>query len=155
MFEMAHDHARLSTNFEVVGGYLSPVNDAYKKSGLAPANHRIAMCHLACRRSNDWAMLDTWEATRDTYTRTASVLDHFNAEINVKRGGVDVVVCEGGERRTEKRRVKIVLLAGFDLIQTMSEPSYPTHDNLTDPAHTVRSLDSLTIATESVNKALK
>jgi hypothetical protein len=122
MFEMARDHARLSTNFEVVGGYLSPVNDSYRKSGLVAAHHRIAMCELACRRSSDWIMLDRWEAVQDDYTPTAPVLDHFNAEINEKRGGVDVVVGEGEERRTEKRRVKIVLLAGSDLIQTMSEP---------------------------------
>jgi nicotinamide mononucleotide adenylyltransferase len=40
MFEMAADYAKFSTNFEVVGGYLSPVSDAYKKAGLATADHR-------------------------------------------------------------------------------------------------------------------
>jgi nicotinamide mononucleotide adenylyltransferase len=122
MFEMARDHARLSTNFEVVGGYLSPVNDSYRKSGLVSARHRVAMCELACRRSSDWVMLDPWEATQPDYTPTAAVLDHYKAEINDKRGGIDVVVGEGESRRTEKRQAKIVLLAGSDLIQTMSEP---------------------------------
>lgn len=40
MFEMAADYAKFSTDFEVVGGYLSPVADAYKKAGLTSADHR-------------------------------------------------------------------------------------------------------------------
>lgn len=42
MFEMANDYARINTQYEVVGGYLSPVSDAYKKAGLAEAHHRYA-----------------------------------------------------------------------------------------------------------------
>lgn len=40
MFVMAADHVKFSTDFEIVGGYLSPVSDAYKKAGLASAEHR-------------------------------------------------------------------------------------------------------------------
>lgn len=40
MFEMVSDYIRLHTKFELVGGYLSPVSDAYKKKGLALAEHR-------------------------------------------------------------------------------------------------------------------
>lgn len=40
MFEMAADHVRFSTNYELIGGYLSPVSDAYRKAGLASADHR-------------------------------------------------------------------------------------------------------------------
>jgi nicotinamide mononucleotide adenylyltransferase len=40
MFVMAADYVKHSTDFEMVGGYLSPVSDAYKKQGLAPAEHR-------------------------------------------------------------------------------------------------------------------
>lgn len=40
MFEMVADHVRFNTNFEIVGGYLSPVSDAYQKVGLASARHR-------------------------------------------------------------------------------------------------------------------
>lgn len=42
MFEMAADYVRFSTDFELVGGYLSPVSDAYRKGGLASAEHRYA-----------------------------------------------------------------------------------------------------------------
>lgn len=41
MFEMAADFAKFNTEFEVMGGYLSPVSDAYKKAGLASSEHRF------------------------------------------------------------------------------------------------------------------
>ena len=40
MFEMAKDYVRQNTDFEIVGGYLSPVSDQYKKPGLINAHHR-------------------------------------------------------------------------------------------------------------------
>jgi nicotinamide mononucleotide adenylyltransferase len=40
MFEMAKDYVRQNTEFEIVGGYLSPVSDMYKKPGLLSAEHR-------------------------------------------------------------------------------------------------------------------
>lgn len=40
MFELAADFAKFNTEFEVIGGYLSPVSDAYKKAGLASSQHR-------------------------------------------------------------------------------------------------------------------
>jgi len=46
---------------------------------------------------------------------TALVLDHFDHEVNTVLGGVEV---EPGKRRP----VRIALLAGADLIQTMSTP---------------------------------
>ncbi|GAA5881742.1 hypothetical protein JCM16303_006435 [Sporobolomyces ruberrimus] len=124
MFEMARDDAHYNTEFQVVGGYLSPVNDAYAKLGLASAVHRVNMCTAAVNDTSDWLMLDPWEARQPTYTPTAQVLDHFNHELNTVRGGADVVVTdrETGETRIEKRRIRIMLLAGSDLILTMSEP---------------------------------
>ena len=40
MFEIVADYVRFKTDFEIVGGYLSPVSDAYKKKGLASAKDR-------------------------------------------------------------------------------------------------------------------
>lgn len=40
MFVMAADYVKFSTDYEIVGGYLSPVSDAYRKAGLAHAEHR-------------------------------------------------------------------------------------------------------------------
>lgn len=116
MFEMALDAIREQTRFEVIGGYYSPVSDNYKKQGLAASTHRVRMCELACERTSSWLMVDAWESLQPTYTRTAKVLDHFNHEINVKRGGVCNVTGE-------KMGVKIMLLAGGDLIESMGEPN--------------------------------
>lgn len=59
-------------------------------------------------------MVDDWEAFQ-SYQRTAVVLDHFDHEINTLRGGISD--GKGGQRN-----VQIMLLAGSDLISTMSEP---------------------------------
>ncbi|POV94577.1 hypothetical protein PSTT_16778, partial [Puccinia striiformis] len=116
MFEMARDHARFHSDFQVVGGFMSLVNDAYKKPGLAPAVHRYEMCRLACEESSDWIMAGE-------YVRTATVLDHFDYHLNQVLGGVDCPATG------EKRSVRIVLLAGSDLIQTMSQPGlWSEHD---------------------------
>ena len=116
MFEMALDAINEQTRFEVVGGYFSPVNDTYQKPGLAPSYNRVRMCELACERTSSWLMVDAWESLQPTYTRTAKVLDHFNHEINVKRGGVSTATGE-------KVGCKIMLLAGGDLIESMGEPN--------------------------------
>ncbi|CAG7564891.1 unnamed protein product [Fusarium equiseti] len=111
---MRNDH-NLLDYFEVVAGVLSPVSDAYKKKGLAPAHHRIEMCRLATENTSKWLMVDPWEAESPTYIPTAKVLDHFDYEINEVMGGIE---CTDGTRK----RCRIVLLAGLDLIQTMSTP---------------------------------
>lgn len=115
MFEMALDLILELTRFEVIGGFYSPVSDNYKKQGLAPAHHRVRMCELACERTLSWLMVDAWESLQLKYTRTALVLDHFNEEINIKRGGIKT-------KSGEHRGVKIMLLAGGDLIESMGEP---------------------------------
>ncbi|GMM36934.1 nicotinamide-nucleotide adenylyltransferase [Saccharomycopsis crataegensis] len=124
MFEMALDAIQENTKFEVIGGFYSPVSDHYKKSGLAPAVHRVRMCELACERTSNWLMVDAWETLQPTYTRTALVLDHFNEEINVKRGGI--MSADG----KTKRGVKIMLLAGGDLIVSMGEPNVWAENDL-------------------------
>lgn len=123
MFEMALDAVREQTRFEVIGGFFSPVSDHYKKSGLARAIHRVRMCELACERTSSWLMVDAWESLQPAYQRTATVLDHFNTEINIKRRGIKT-------RSGSRRGVKIMLLAGGDLIESMGEPNVWLDDDL-------------------------
>ena len=73
------------------------------------------MCQLAIDRSADKLMVDPWEANSVEYKPTAEVLDHFEHEINEVRRGID---AGNGNRKS----VRIALLAGADLIQTMSTP---------------------------------
>lgn len=118
MFEMASDFVRFNTDFEVIGGWLSPVSDAYKKVGLAAGHHRVNMCAAAVEHSS-WLMVDAFEtAVRNAdnepvYVPTARVLNHFDHELNTVLGGT----------WGEGQKVKICLLAGSDLIQTMSTPN--------------------------------
>ncbi|EPQ62906.1 BgtA-20973 [Blumeria graminis f. sp. tritici] len=115
MFVLGRDYAKFNTNFEVMGGYISPVSDFYKKAGLVDSCHRLQMCELAVNEDQGWLMVDSWEAIQSRYMPTAQVLDHFEHEINQ--------VC-GGAIKPDGTRVpmKIALLAGADLIQTMSTP---------------------------------
>ncbi|PAV24122.1 Nucleotidylyl transferase [Pyrrhoderma noxium] len=94
----------------------------YKKPGLLSASHRVNMCNIAAQRESSWLMVDPWEAFQ-SYQRTAIVLDHFDHEINDVLGGVHT---EDGEHR----RVRIMLLAGSDLISTMSEPGVWSEEDL-------------------------
>lgn len=77
--------------------------------------YRVRMCELAIDdMPNGTLMVDSWEATQD-YTPTANVLDHFNHELNEVLGGVE-------KPDGTKVPVRIILLAGADLVQTMSTP---------------------------------
>ena len=76
---------------------------------------RVRMCEIAVEQTSTWLMVDPWEAVQKEYQPTAVVLDHFEEELNVVRGGVETL---NGERKP----VRIALLAGADLIQTMSTP---------------------------------
>src|SRR5271170_1015225 len=57
MFEMAADAVNESTNYEIMGGFFSPVSDAYLKPGLVAGRHRVRMCELACERTSNWLMV--------------------------------------------------------------------------------------------------
>ena len=52
---------------------MSAVSDAYGKAGLAPAQHRLAMCEAAAD-SCPLTMVDTWEGQQPVYTPTLRVL---------------------------------------------------------------------------------
>ncbi|KAI9759262.1 MAG: hypothetical protein M4579_002471 [Chaenotheca gracillima] len=116
MFEMAADYVKFNTEFEVCAAYLSPVSSAYKKAGLATGEDRIKMCEIAANETSSWIMCSPWEAEKETYTPTAAVLDYFDHELNEVQGGVETST---GERK----KFRIALLAGADLIATMSSGS--------------------------------
>ena len=120
---MASDYIRFNTGFEVVGGYLSPVSDAYKKVGLALGHHRVNMCSAAIAQSS-WLMVDPFETVNCNaqgeaeYVPTAQVLRHFDHEINTVLGGI-----EGTDGI--RRKARIALLAGADLVMSMGKISRP------------------------------
>ncbi|KAK8486053.1 hypothetical protein V6N13_016340 [Hibiscus sabdariffa] len=109
MFELARD-ALNSNGFCVIGGYMSPVNDAYKKRGLIAAEHRIEMCNLACE-SSDFIMVDPWEAKQSSFQRSLTVLNRVTS-----------FLTEGGLIRKES--LKVMLVCGSDLLQSFSIPGF-------------------------------
>jgi len=89
------------------------------------------MCNLAAEQTSSWLMVDSWEAFQPEYQRTAVVLDHFDHEINGVFGGVTTqegTLLSSTDQNNinittgELRKVRVMLLAGSDLIATMSEP---------------------------------
>ncbi|CAD6886106.1 unnamed protein product [Tilletia controversa] len=121
IFEMAKDSIVESGKYELLAGYYSPVSDSYKKAGLAKAEHRVRMCELAVEKTSTWLMVDSWEAVQGEYQRTAVVLDHFDKMLN---GPDPVTGAKGGILLPsgERKRIKVMLLAGGDLIQSFGEP---------------------------------
>ncbi|XP_072966757.1 nicotinamide/nicotinic acid mononucleotide adenylyltransferase [Typha angustifolia] len=107
MFELAKDALKAQGYF-VLGGYMSPVNDAYKKKDLLPAIHRVQLCELACR-SSSFVMVDPWEARQSSFQRSLTVLTR-----------IQNYLCKNGLIRKESLRV--MLLCGSDLLESFSTP---------------------------------
>ena len=76
-------------------------------------SHSLRMTELAIQTSS-WLSVDNFEATRKEYTRTAVVLEHFDHEMRSRQG----IRTSSGEQKA----VKVALLAGADLLLTMSSP---------------------------------
>eukprot|EP00842_Homolaphlyctis_polyrhiza_P003440 jgi/Hompol1/4097/HPOL_006918-RA len=74
------------------------------------------MCDLAVNNSS-WIMVDPWEPSQTKYIRTALVLDHFNEELNGGPNG-GILMPDG-----TRRPIRIMLLAGGDLIQSFAVPN--------------------------------
>lgn len=65
---------------------MSPVNDAYHKKGLVPAQQRVDMCRLAAETS-DIVMVDSWEAQQTTYQRSLMVLQRVEEALIEQQAG--------------------------------------------------------------------
>lgn len=91
---MARDHLA-DHDIQVIGGFVSPVNDAYKKPGLISASHRIEMCKLALLH-HDWVQVDCWEAEQPDWQTTVQVLSSLKQRL-VKFDGVRVMLVSGAD----------------------------------------------------------
>ncbi|KAF7081313.1 hypothetical protein CFC21_085268 [Triticum aestivum] len=107
MFELAKDELQ-QRGYCVLGGYMSPVNDAYKKKDLLPAAHRVRLCELACG-SSSFVMVDPWEAMQKGYQRTLTVLSRVANSL-----------CK--DSLADQGDVRVMLLCGSDLLESFSTP---------------------------------
>lgn len=109
MFELARD-ALSAECYHVLGGYMSPVNDAYKKKGLVSSEHRIQMSYLACK-SSDFVMVDPWEARQGVWQRTLNVLSRVKNSLSTNE------IAIGGP-------IKVMLVCGSDLLESFGIPGF-------------------------------
>ena len=122
---------RLKSEYEVIGGILSPVNDQYgviHKESLKQANgtHRIEMVKLATS-SSSWLGVSSWEVNLDKWTRVALVLDayskalnlYFNDNNNNKNDKND----NDDNKNNDDKKIYVKFLGGSDLLQTMKRPN--------------------------------
>lgn len=83
------------------------------------------MCQIATQSSSATLDVDPWEAIQTDYQPTALVLDHFEHELNSSNNDLpseeekeEAAVSVTGARKP----VRVALLAGADLLQTMNIP---------------------------------
>jgi len=117
MFEQAKDFAT-QNGVNLVGGYFSPVTDAYNKKGLVKATHRVKMAELALE-SNDWVMVDSWESQQPEYQTTLVVLDHFKHELNK-------------DLKPSDEPIQVRLLCGGDLLDSFNAPGVWAPEDIKD-----------------------
>ncbi|KVI02330.1 hypothetical protein Ccrd_019378 [Cynara cardunculus var. scolymus] len=76
--------------------------------GLIPAEHRIAMCQLACK-SSELIMVDTWEAKQSSFQRSLTVLSRIRS-----------FFCDNG--LIPSASLKVMLVCGSDLLESFGIP---------------------------------
>lgn len=118
LFEMARDHLNQG-NFDVIGGFASPVSDGYNKKGLAPIEHRLNMVEAALT-SSSWVSVDRWEGLNPQWTPTVSVMRHFQEQINQF----------AGSDTKNGRTVRVFLLCGSDLLDSFNTPNLWAHQDM-------------------------
>lgn len=136
MFELGRDFLNGSGRYLVVGGIISPVNDAYGKKELVSASHRCAMVQLAVKNT-PWIKLDTWESEQDKWTETVQLLRHHYNVINHKQDSGHVLMSAKTKRldqqnanitdlRTQGKGIEghleVKLLCGADLLESFAVP---------------------------------
>ncbi|XP_014667508.1 PREDICTED: nicotinamide/nicotinic acid mononucleotide adenylyltransferase 1-like isoform X2 [Priapulus caudatus] len=81
IFELARDQLQRTGLFTVVGGVVSPVNDAYVKKDLVESYHRVQMAKLATQ-SSDWIRVDPWESEQNSWAETLKVLNYLQLQLD-------------------------------------------------------------------------
>jgi len=127
LFELARDYFRhVVPNSKVVGGVLSPTHDAYQKSSLIPAKHRLEMARRAAETSG-WLRVSDWEVAQEAWSRTRHVLDSYSqlAASPTPPSWLPAVETSGEDPLCFK------LLCGADLLESFAVPGLWNVEDLT------------------------
>ena len=129
--ELAKDHLR-NKGIDVLGGIISPVNDAYQKKGLISSQHRTKMVELAVQ-NYDLVRCSKWETEQGEWIRTRRALDEYSNQIAqmVKTGNGPpwLPSLALGEDEDPPR---IFLVCGADLMETFSVPGLWEENDVRD-----------------------
>lgn len=117
LFELARDHMQGTGKYQVIGGLVSPVSDGYKKQGLVPAKHRIAMAKLALQNSS-WVTVDDWESEQPDWTETVFTMRyHYGRILNEYKQRI-----EASGDAPDSPSPQLMLLCGADFVDSFSVP---------------------------------
>ncbi len=130
--EQCRDHCQdVERRFEILGGFVTPVGDAYGKKGLEKAVHRVNMCKEAVTDS-DWIEVDTWESEQEEWKPTLQVLRHIEGDagcIVVAYCRLTGCVCHACARHAGQLKViypdthvTVIIACGADLLQSFNAP---------------------------------
>ncbi|KAG5508600.1 hypothetical protein GH5_06852 [Leishmania sp. Ghana 2012 LV757] len=103
----------------VLGGFLSPVGDAYVKPGLRCAADRVRIMQRVLRGHSDLSV-DTWECQQPTYTRTFFVLQALEEHVNQWYARAEPAAMQW--LVSHERRVRVVFVCGADLFSSFWTP---------------------------------
>ncbi|CDW60686.1 CTP transf 2 domain containing protein [Trichuris trichiura] len=141
MFEIARDYLNENTDFEVIGGVLSPVHDSYGKKDLCASDHRIEMAKLATS-SSDWIGIDKWECAQSSWSRTVQVLRHLSRLLEVYLHRKEKIsfkqylsIYDLGHVQCENPvadESRVMLLCGADLLESFSVKDLWSTDDMTE-----------------------
>ncbi|XP_063076116.1 nicotinamide/nicotinic acid mononucleotide adenylyltransferase 3-like [Engraulis encrasicolus] len=105
--------------YQVVGGIISPVSDAYGKQGLVAAKHRVAMAKIALRTS-DWVAVDEWESRQPDWNETVATMRyHYGRVVERYQSQVDP---HGNQPVEAAPSPQLKLLCGADFLDSFSVP---------------------------------
>ncbi|CAG9763908.1 unnamed protein product [Ceutorhynchus assimilis] len=133
MFEIARDYLHKMGQYEVVGGIISPVHDAYGKKGLAPAAHRLGMLKLALKDSN-WIKVSDYEAKEESWTRTKNVLqfhqNQVNAFLHSNVNEEELKWLPDSVKTSNYNNIVVKLLCGGDLLESFGTPNLWANEDI-------------------------
>lgn len=106
-------------NIVILGSFVSPVSDSYRKKDLAPFEDRKRIIELSIQ-DHLTLEIDSWEGTQPVYTRTYYVLKHLEEEI---RAYYKESEPEAFEKLNSKNiTVDVIFTCGADLFETFFLP---------------------------------
>lgn len=142
VLEIARDHFHNFDLGHIVGGVVSPVHDAYGKTGLESATHRINMVRIGLQSSN-WIRVSEWESQQQGWSRTKHVLQYhqnvinscLQSDVNGNLNGVDNNVPETPswlppDIRNLAEQVQLKVLCGADLLESFAKPGLWQEDDV-------------------------